>query len=151
MAVNTLVQLPFNTGQIGDEDERVDLDLDLLNNANDDINDRYDQSILNDIDPDINYIHDQNNTQSLYYCEKTFNEKYNETSQLSFLNCNVRSIPHNFKDLNLYLENLKHSFTIIGVTESWLTPYNVNNYTPNIITMSMTQEIRKGGRVFLCL
>ena len=32
--------------------------------------------------------------------------------------------------MNIYLENLEHTFPIIGITESWLQPNNVNDYTP---------------------
>ena len=53
-----------------------------------------------------------------------------KTYNLSLLHTNIRSIPRNFKDMNIYLENLEHNFPIIRITESWLKPNNVNKYTP---------------------
>ena len=57
---NTLTQLPFSKVHVQDVvgrvDDRSNLDINELNKADDEINDRYDQSLLNNIDPDINFI-----------------------------------------------------------------------------------------------
>ena len=98
-----------------------------MNRADDDINDRYNQSLLNDIDPDINFINAIKNAKRLYYCDKQFNGKFKGICNLSLLHSNIRSIARNFSDMNIYLE---HTFQIIGITESWLKPSNVNDYTP---------------------
>ena len=58
-------------------------------------------------------------------------QNYKRNYNLSFLHTNIRNIPRDFKDMNIYLENLEHTFPIIGITESWLKPNNVNEYTSN--------------------
>ena len=69
---NTLTQLPFNTvhvhDMVGRVDNRSNLDINDLNKADDEINDRYDESLLNNIDPDINFIDAIKHAKSRYYC-----------------------------------------------------------------------------------
>ena len=72
-----------------------------MNRADDDINDRYDQSLLNDIDPDINFINAIKNAKSLYHCDKQFNGKFKGNCNLSLLHSNIRSIARNFSDMNI--------------------------------------------------
>ena len=62
---------------------------------------------------------------------ETFNFIVSINSNLSILTSNVRSIPKNFQDLNRFLASLKYDFSVIRITESWLKPSNVNNYTPD--------------------
>ena len=129
MAVSPPVS-PVTVPANDDEGEWVDIiDIDILNRADNNINERYDRSILNDIDPDVNFLYD--GLKSLYYSPNTFKDKYKNNSNLSILTSNVRSIPKNFQDLNMFLASLKYDFSIIGITESWLKPSNVNNYTPD--------------------
>ena len=154
MAVNTLTQLPFNTVHIQDEiggvDNNIVIDVNELNRADDDINDRYDQSLLNDIDPDINFMNTIKNAKSLYYCDKQFNGKFKGNCNLSLLHSNIRSIARNFSDMNIYLEHLEHTFQIIGITESWLKPNNVNDYTPKGYSHEYNIRLsRNGGGVSL--
>ena len=149
MAVNTLTQLPFSKVHVQDVVGRVDnrsnLDINELNKADDEINDRYDQSLLNNIDPDINFIDAIKNAKSRYYCAKQFNANYKRNNNLSFLHTNIRSIPRNFKDMNIYLEHLEHTFPIIGITESWLKPNNVNEYTPKGYNHEHDIRLSKNG------
>ena len=147
----TLTQLPFNTVHIQDEIGGVDniivKDVIELNRADDYINDRYDQSLLNDIDPDINFINAIKNAKSLYYCDKQFNGKFKGNCNLSLLHSNIRSIARNFSDMNIYLEHLEHTFQIIGITESWLKPNNVIDYTPKGYSHEYNIRLsRNGGR-----
>ena len=50
----------------------------------------------------------------------------------------------------MFLDSLKYDFSIIGITESWLKPSNVNNYTPD--NYNHEYDIRStspGGRTSL--
>ena len=124
MAVSPPVS-PVTVPANDDEGERDDIiiDIDILNRADNNINERYDRSILDDIDPDVNFLHD--GLKSLYCSLTTFKDKYKNNSNLSILTGNVRSIAKNF------ITSLKHDFSIIGITESWLKPSSVNDYTPH--------------------
>ena len=149
MAVDKL-HVPLNTVSANDEegDRHITIDINDLNKADDTINERYDRSILNDIDPDINFL--LSGLKSPYYSQKTFLDKYKNNTNFSILTSNVRSIPKNFKDLSIFLDSLKHDFSIIGITESWLKPSNVNDYTPD--NYNHEYEIREtslGGGVSL--
>ena len=149
MAVDKL-HVPLNTVSANDEegDRHITIDINDLNKADDTINERYDRSILNEIDPDINFL--LSGLKSPYYSQKTFLDKYKNNTNFSILTSNVRSIPKNFKDLSIFLDSLKHDFSIIGITESWLKPSNVNDYTPD--NYNHEYEIREtslGGGVSL--
>ena len=67
-----------------------------------------------------------------YYIEDTFNDR-SETLpinrwSLSILHLNIRSIPRNLSYLQTYLNNLDIQFSVIGISETWLEPYNVDCY-----------------------
>ena len=86
----------------------------------------------------------------MYFSGQTFNEKHSLNKNLSLFNCNVRSIACNFDDINLYLNNLQHSFSIIGVTETWLEKYNVDAFTLNLYNHEYDIRSKKiGGGVSL--
>ena len=104
MAVDTLEH--YDTVPDNEVEGKTIIDVDALNRADNNINDRYDHSILNDIDPDLNYL--QPGNISLYYSINTFNTNFQGNHHLSLINCNLRSILHNFKDMILYLDTLKH-------------------------------------------
>ena len=111
MAVDTL--LPYDTVPDNEVEDKVIIDVDALNRADNNINERYDHSILNVIDPDLNYLQPGNS--SLYYSANTFNTKFQGNPHLSLINCNIHSMPRNFKNLILYLViyTLKHKSSII--------------------------------------
>ena len=61
---------------------------------------------------------------------------------------NIRSIKNKFDELSDYLTSLKYYFSIIGLTESWLTEnctnmYNIHNY--KLLTAS--RKNKSGGGV----
>ena len=85
--------LPYDTVPDNEVEDKVIIDVDALNRADNNINERYDHSILNDIDPDINYVQPGNN--SLYYSTNTFNAKFQGNHHLSLINCNICGIPRN--------------------------------------------------------
>ena len=52
--------------------------------------------------------------------------KEDQLNTFSLLHFNIRSLPKHFGDLTDYLELLTHKFTIIGLTETWLKPHNID-------------------------
>ena len=125
MAVNTIQQLPFDAVSVDD----LDADLVRINNLMNlstgntyNVNEKYDHSILSQIDPDMNYpqLNDSVST-STYYDEKSFSYSFSNNNNLSLFHMNIRSISKHFSDLKAnYLANLKHSFSVIGISETWL-------------------------------
>ena len=73
------------------------------------------------------------------------NEK-NFDSKLSFLSVNVRSICNKFSELEAIIENLKHKYTFILITETWLKEdtdvfYDLQGYK----AISLYRSGRVGG------
>ena len=98
-------------------------------------------SPLDDIDPDDNFFNElayHATTLCKYYNEDKFHtEVSNPTSlhknKFSLLHANLRSMPRNFSAFSDYIDTLKHKWTCIGITETWLTEnnhdlYNLNGY-----------------------
>ena len=110
----------------------------------------YDRSLLNDIDPDTNYLNDaSNNISSNYYNENSFNTKFKNNTNLSFIHLNIRSVPLHFSELLCYLDTLLINFKIIALSE---TSINMNHTTYNIPSYNLEmnyREKRKGGGVSL--
>ena len=51
----------------------------------------------------------------------------------SIIHFNARSLYKNFEDISIFLSSLKHSFTIIAVSETWISrdpviPFNLPGY-----------------------
>ena len=95
--------------------------------------DRDDGSMLSDIDPDLNMLFDMNDTiqySSRYYDNCTFRTSFNKhTNIFSMLNANIRGIATNLDKFKFLLDELDHSFPIIGLTETWLKPHNVDCFS----------------------
>ena len=101
------------------------------NKSNDDqlINgDTYDHSELGNADPDSIFLVNNRQTISTYYNERSFNESYQHSNTFSLFHVNIRSIPRNLDKLELHLDSLKHNFSIIAISESWLTSINKDVY-----------------------
>ena len=106
----------------------------------------------NDIDPDSNkllkYIYEDN---CKYYIEESFSEliqQNNINGDLSLLHLNIRSLKNKHDDLCHYLAQLNLTFSIIGLTETWLLDNCDDTY--NIPTHSLVTKSRKnkaGGGV----
>ena len=92
--------------------------------------DRDDGSILSDIDPDLNILFNMNDTihnSSRYYDNCSFRATFNKHTHIfSMLNANIRGIATNLEKFKFLLDDLDHSFPIIGLTETWLKPHNVD-------------------------
>ena len=96
------------------------------------IEDRSDESILSKIDPDLNMlcnINDRIKHSSKYFNNKTFGSTFSNcivNNKFSMLNANIRGMASNFDDFKLLLGSLNYDFPIIGITENWLKPHNVD-------------------------
>ena len=92
---------------------------------------------INQNDPDIQYFNDSTVLQNIgscdYYLEDTFVNKCTDLSinenSLSLMQFNIRSIPKNLDKLENYLAGLRFSFTVIGISETWLKESNVDCYS----------------------
>ena len=75
------------------------------------------------------YINDAIQTSSRYYDTSSFRDTFtNLTNKLSILNANIRGVRTNLDDFKVFLNNINYTFPIIGVTETWLKPHNVENF-----------------------
>ena len=118
--------------------------------------DNDDQSIISKIDPDLNilyYINDAIQNSSRYYDTSSFSYTFkNQTYKLSILNANIRGMRTNLDDFKVLLKNLNYTFPIIGVTETWLKPHNVENfYLENSSHEFDIRHKKTGGGVSLFL
>ena len=48
---------------------------------------------------------------------------------MSFCHLNIRSAVKNLNEFSVYLDNLKHNFSVIGISETWFQEANYNLYT----------------------
>lgn len=122
---------------------------------NDDVNNFED---IQDADPDIQYYNNElciNNIISCnYHLEDTFNSELEErciTNEcFSLIHFNVRSMLKNFDEFYIYLINLNHSFSVIGLCETWLTNVNADYCNiPNYVSEHKFRSNRNGGGVSL--
>ena len=92
--------------------------------------DRDDGSILTDIGPDLNMLYNMNNiinNSSRYFDNSTFRTTSNKyKNKFSILNVNIRGVATNLDKFKLLLDDLDYTFPIIGLTETWLKPHNVD-------------------------
>ena len=86
--------------------------------------DRIDYSELAYIDPDRNFLTSTKDNECLYYNDLSFNESSPKQNNFSVYHVNIRSIPRNLDQLTFYLNNLHHTFSVIAISENWLTPFN---------------------------
>ena len=52
-----------------------------------------------------------------------------ENDAMSFSYLNIRSTVKNLNEFSVYLDDLKHDFSVIGKTETWFQEANYNLYT----------------------
>ena len=94
-------------------------------------------SPLCDIDPDVNYydLLETHVQQCNYYFENSFlpviqkRLKYNNVFSLCHIN--IRSLKANLPSFEVCLENLGYQFSIIGMSETWLSDFNADLYNIN--------------------
>ena len=128
-------------------------ELNVHNHANVDslINeDKFDHSELAKVDPDTNFLTQNRHSTCDYYNDLSFNENFHRHDNLSLFHVNIRSLPRNFDHLKIHLNELKHSFTIIAISENWLTNINREIYHLKGYSHKNTiREQRTGGGVSL--
>ena len=105
-----------------------------------------------ELDPDKNYFNQlahHLSKSSNYYIEESFN-KYIQRNNVnkedfSIMHVNIRSIPANLNNFLSYMSNIDHSFSVIGFSETWLTPANIDAYSiVGYNHVGLTREDRKG-------
>ncbi|XP_031571341.1 uncharacterized protein LOC116305543 [Actinia tenebrosa] len=105
-----------------------------------------------DLDPDVQYLNIPN---SNYYISEQFNEitcNDNNNSKFSLLHLNARSINQNLTKLTDFLTTLDLTFSLIGITETWLDKRNSSSDYINIEGYNFIQKSRDdrpGGGVGL--
>ena len=78
--------------------------------------------LSNDLNPDSNFL--TRLPTSRYMVEEDINDQvssFNEKSMFSIMHLNARSLLKNLDQLNFILKNLKRAFSVLGVSETWLT------------------------------
>ena len=90
------------------------------------------------------------NHNSAYFSEDKFKMKFSlNHNAFSLIHFNARSLPQNFDKIVDYLDLLKFPFSVIGITETWITNdcdlsfYNIENYK----FLSCCRNDRQGGGV----
>ena len=88
-----------------------------------------------DLDPDKCFFNQHSHSlleACNYQTEQTFNNyvsrKGISNNNFSLFHLNVRSVPANHSSLLSYMENIEHRFSVIGLTETWLRPSNIDAY-----------------------
>ena len=124
----------------------------------------FNQLLLNDksniplfeTDPDTQFYNELSiicNENSNYYSEDHFNQLLSriECSQnLSFLRADIRSLKANRVMFESFIDYLQRKFSIIGLTETWLTPVNADLHTlPGFCHVYRCRQGRQGGGVSL--
>lgn len=120
-----------------------------------DLNNLDNDSQFSSLDPDLNFLNDyyiSMNVNSQYHTADSLNtisEKF-KCNSLSVFHLNVRSLPCHFDDLNEYLSSLNQKFTVIALTETWLTEISRQNYSiPGYTSIHHCRENKTGGGVSL--
>ena len=122
------------------------------------LNDQDHTSFLTDADPDIHFYNtfNQSSVECNYYLETTFNNDLDKTKGmrevLSLCHMNIRSVRKNLDSFENYLNLLNHKFTVIGLSETWLSNDDYNLYGLsgyNFIGNHRSDRI--GGGVAICL
>ena len=91
------------------------------------LNDKDHSSALCDIDPDLHFYQEFNQAtvKCNYYLETKFNDEISEPNGtkdvLSLCHVNIRSAKKNLGNFENFLNILKHDFTVIGLSETWLS------------------------------
>ena len=109
------------------------------------------QDIENDIDPENNFY---NNTHSHceYYTEEQFRKSVIMDGSISIIHFNSRSLNSNLSKIKHCLRQLDKKFTIIAITETWLSKETSNMVDIEgyeMFFLNRTQS--KGGGVALCI
>ena len=123
--------------------------------------DRNDENIdapLYDSDPDLQYYNDIayfNSARNCnYYIEQSLKREIEtiniDLKRFSLIHLNARSIPKNLCAFEQYLQGIGFRFTVIGISETWLTESNANCYGLNGYQhVYLCRKSKRGGGVSL--
>ena len=128
-----------------DEDDQI-----LSNNTNDSSLNRTDISALSNVDPDINYLnYNMAYTNTWYFDDQHFKDKFKSYKKISMVHLNIRSIPEHFIELTSFIDSLDFVFQIIAISETWLKPYHTDFIIPNYSIEKDIRVHKRGGGVSL--
>ena len=112
-------------------------------------------SPLCDVDPDANYFNELNAHISQncdYYCEHSFStiiqtrfKNMIDLNVFSLCHINIRSMKANLTSFEKCFKNLEFEFSVIGITETWLTDSNSDVYNINGFNFVETHRTGKSG------
>lgn len=99
-----------------------------------------------------NQRHNSDMTKCDYYLEDRFRSKisnyFSDNSPFSVLHFNVRGLTNKLDDLQQYLGELVHKFSVIGISETWL---NIDNKSqiqlPGYLFVNNNRNTKTGGGV----
>ena len=113
---------------------------------------------INDIDPDLHFYQEFNQAtvKCNYYLETKFNDEISEPNGtkdvLSLCHVNIRSAIKNLGNFENYLNILKHDFTVIGLSETWLSDNDGDLYgLCGYKVIGHNRVNRAGGGVAVCV
>ena len=87
-------------------------------------------SLFEDPNDGVSHYFDKTDYDSKYLHVNEINTFLNDLSQhenLSLLHLNIRSLKSNLDDFHTLLEQSKHSFNVIYLTETWLNDHEFKN------------------------
>lgn len=105
-------------------------------------------------DPDVNLLRNSTDNSCQYFSENSFSTLCNTLPKNTFsiLHLNIRSLPRNHDHFVHYLSTLRHEFSIIGLTETWLQDSTSHLYDiPNYTSIHCCRSTRMGGGVSILL
>ena len=110
-----------------------------------------------DLDPDKCFFNQHSHSlleACNYQTEQTFNNyvslKGISNNNFSLFLLSIRSVPANLSSLLSDMENLDHRFSVIGLTETWLNPSNIDAYgIDGYNHIGITRSNKNGGGVSL--
>ena len=87
---------------------------------------------------------------SKYYSDDQFVRDVKSVSELSFIHVNARSLNKNFQTIKDTIDDLKSSFDIIAISETWAEADTIDRFTlGGYEAFHIVRGQRKGGGVAL--
>jgi hypothetical protein len=113
---------------------------------------------LVDLDPDLNYFNniDGCSMNCNYHTISSFNKNFQNTTlnsdTFSLFHQNIRSLSKHHLEFESFLLSLTLRFSVIALTETWLSPNNVDRYTVlDYSVESLCRQNKRGGGVMLLI
>ena len=110
-----------------------------------------------ELDPDKHYFNElahHLSRSSNYYSDENLNklirQKNMNSESFSVLHLNIRSLPANLTSFMTYMSYVDLCFSVIGFSETWLTPFSSDTYGINGFRhVGLTRATGRGGGVSL--